>query len=50
VRHRNARKWLAARLAMGDKHVLNKSFEPRWGEPGDGKGIGQVFSPRRMTT
>jgi hypothetical protein len=48
TRHRNARAWIAARLRMGDQHVLNKSFAPRWGVAGDGRGVSQVFAPRRL--
>ena len=46
VRHANARKWIAVRLRMGDKHVL-KGHPVSWGIPGE-PGIEQVHAPRRF--
>ena len=48
VYRRNALEWLRVRIRMGDQHILNKSFTPTWGQPGDGKGVSQVFAPRRL--
>jgi hypothetical protein len=48
VRHTNARKWISARMAQGDRHILNAKFEPRWGEPGLPMKATQVFAPRRL--
>lgn len=41
----NARKWVAANQALGDRHVL-RGGAAKWGQPGD-PGIEQVFAPRR---
>jgi hypothetical protein len=46
TRHRNARKWLAARAQMGDKHVL-KGHQVSWGVPGEHADANGVYAPRR---
>jgi len=52
VYRRHAREWLKQRERMGDQHILNAKFLPRWGVPGagDGVGVSQVFAPRRLST
>ena len=45
VYRRNALAWIAARMRMGDKHVL-KGHPVSWGQPGEPK-VDQVFAPRR---
>lgn len=46
VYRKNAIKWIAARLRMGDKHVL-KGHTVSWGQPGE-PGVSQLKSPRRL--
>ena len=47
TRHQNARKWLAARAALGDRHILNRATPAKWGQPGE-VNVGQVHAPRRL--
>jgi hypothetical protein len=47
TRRRNAMAWIAARTRMGEQHIFNASFMPRWGVPGDGQGVSQIHAPRR---
>lgn len=45
----NARKWLAAMAALGERHILRKESQAKWGRPGmPGEGVGQVFASRRL--
>lgn len=43
----NARKWLAAMAALGDRHILNRSTPAKWGQPGEPR-VDQVYAPRRL--
>lgn len=45
----NALKWLKAMSDLGERHILNKHADAKWGEPGNpGVGTAQVFAPRRL--
>ncbi len=47
VRHLNARKWLIARMSIGERHILNRTTAAAWGMPGvPGAGVSQVFAAR----
>jgi hypothetical protein len=46
TRHANARKWLTANHALGERHLL-RGGSPKWGQPGE-PNVPQVMAPRRL--
>lgn len=44
---RNAMKWIAANLVLGDQHLL-RGGAPKWGRPGEPK-VDQIHAPRRLS-
>lgn len=43
---KNVAKWLAAHLALGERHILRKGVA-KWGIPGE-PDVKQVYAPRRI--